>query len=148
MNAMWPPHFVTENGSIWGFLAWRWKQSCLLKGHHASIKKIDCGQSSVKIGLCQREFRKFKTEWLCAFPKSNMVLISSWMQFWYVSVVPKYVDFAKFVMDVLATFVLWLCSTFYWWYLSIYFLSIFFTFRPAPLIEVKRVSVFLSVVIV
>jgi hypothetical protein len=79
--------------------------------------------------------------------KFNMVLISSWMQFWFVSVFRKYTNFAKFFLEGLATVILWLCCTFYW-YVNMYFLSIFFTFWPASLIDVKRVSVFLSVVFV
>jgi hypothetical protein len=36
------------------------------------------------------EDKRFRTEWEQAFPDFNLLLISSWMELWFVKVVPKY----------------------------------------------------------
>jgi hypothetical protein len=41
---------------------------------------------------------------VASIPEFNLLLISSWMQFWFVTVVPKYLKFVIFSKDVLATF--------------------------------------------
>jgi hypothetical protein len=44
------------------------------------------------------EYRRpsFCTEWLQALPEFDLLLISSWIKFWFVAVVPKYFNFATF----------------------------------------------------
>jgi hypothetical protein len=52
------------------------------------------------------------------------------MSFWFVSVVPKYLNFATFSNNSLAILIFWFCSEFWWQDIIIYFVSSAFTFRP------------------
>jgi hypothetical protein len=49
---------------------------------------------------------RFCTEWQQAFPDYIQFLISSWMEFWSVSVFPKYLNRSTFSKDLLAVFML------------------------------------------
>jgi hypothetical protein len=44
---------------------------------------------------------------VAAFSKFSVFLISSCMQFWYVTVIPKYLNFATFSYDLLAISMFW-----------------------------------------
>jgi len=46
-----------------------------------------------------RDGNRFWTEWQKAFPEFHLLLTSSWMQFWFVTVVPKYLNSATFLKD-------------------------------------------------
>jgi hypothetical protein len=48
----------------------------------------------------RREDKRFWTEWQQAFPEFNLLLISSWMSFWFVSVVHKYLNFVTSSNDI------------------------------------------------
>jgi hypothetical protein len=54
----------------------------------------------------------FWTAWNQTFSKFNLLLISLWKKFWFVTINPKYFNFATFLKDLLAVFIfiLWLCS--------------------------------------
>jgi hypothetical protein len=52
----------------------------------------------------RREEKTFQTAWQQAFPEFSPLLISSWMQFWFVIDVHKYLKFSTFSKDLLATF--------------------------------------------
>jgi hypothetical protein len=43
----------------------------------------------------RREDKIFWSEWELAIPECNLLLIYSWLQFWFVTV-PKYLNFATF----------------------------------------------------
>jgi hypothetical protein len=58
----------------------------------------------------RREDRRFWTVWKEAFPELNLLLIPLLMQLWFVSVVPKYFNFATFSKDLLATFIHTTCN--------------------------------------
>jgi hypothetical protein len=60
-----------------------------------------------------REDKRQWTEWYQAFPKFILLLISSFMQYWSVSVVPKYLNFARHSNDLFAIFMLCLCPAFW-----------------------------------
>jgi hypothetical protein len=60
----------------------------------------------------RREDKRFWTDWKQAFPEFNLLLISSWMSFWFVSVVPKYLNYATFSSDSLVI-ILWFCPEFW-----------------------------------
>jgi hypothetical protein len=49
----------------------------------------------------RREDKSFWTAWQQAFPEYRLFLISSWMQFWSLNAVPKYLNFATFSKDLL-----------------------------------------------
>jgi hypothetical protein len=42
------------------------------------------------------------TEWQQALPELNLLLISSWIKFWFVTVVPKYLNCDRFSNDLFA----------------------------------------------
>jgi hypothetical protein len=49
-------------------------------------------------------------DWIIAsISQFNLLLISSWMSFWFFSVVTNYLNFAKFSNDSLAIFIFWFC---------------------------------------
>jgi hypothetical protein len=50
------------------------------------------------------EDRRSCTEWYQAFPDFNLLLISSWMEFRFVRVVPKYLNCSTLLKDLLSTF--------------------------------------------
>jgi hypothetical protein len=54
----------------------------------------------------RREHESSWTEQYQAFSDFNLHLISSWIQFWFVTVVPKYLNYATFSKDPLAAVVL------------------------------------------
>jgi hypothetical protein len=43
------------------------------------------------------EGKRFWTEWQQALLKFNLLLISSWIKFWIVTVIPKHLDYAVFL---------------------------------------------------
>jgi len=59
------------------------------------------------------EDRRFCTEWHQAFPDFSLPLISSWMEFWPVRVVPKYLKWCTLLKNLLHIFLLWLFPA--WW---------------------------------
>jgi hypothetical protein len=58
----------------------------------------------------RREDESFWTEWQQALPEFNLLLISSWIKFWFVTVVPKYLNCAKLSEDVSYLYVMILLS--------------------------------------
>jgi hypothetical protein len=77
---------------------------------------------------------------MVAFPKFNLLLISSYMQCWF-TVIPKYLNFhfAKFVLMVL------FCPTFCSEDMNMYLLYLAFTARPVSLLATNEASVFFFV---
>jgi hypothetical protein len=67
------------------------------------------------------------TEWQQVSHESNILSDSSWMKFWFVSVVPKYLNLATFSKDLLVISLSWFCPTFS---------------RPTSLLPSIRTSVF------
>jgi hypothetical protein len=49
-----------------------------------------------KFLVSRREDRRFWTEWQQALPEFDLLLISSWIRFWFVIVVPKYLNCVAF----------------------------------------------------
>jgi hypothetical protein len=74
------------------------------------------------------------------------LLISSWIKFWFFTVIPKYLNCATFSKHLLVIFLSWFCPAFWWRDSSIYVVFSALTSRPASLIASIRVSVFLNYV--
>jgi len=53
-----------------------------------------------------QEDKRFWTEWHKAFPEFNLLSNSSWMQFWFLNIVHKYLNFATLPKNSLAAFIL------------------------------------------
>jgi hypothetical protein len=81
-----------------------------------------------------------------AFPEFSLLLISSCMQFWFVSVVPRYLNFATLSKDLFAIFMLCLCPAFWHLDINIYLVFSEFTSKPTSLLASNRASVFFCVV--
>jgi hypothetical protein len=69
----------------------------------------------------QWEDRRLWTERQQAFPEFSPLLIPSCMQFWSVSVVPRYLNFATSSKDLFAIFMLYFCAVFWLRDVNIYF---------------------------
>jgi len=54
------------------------------------------------------EDKRFCTEWQQALPDFNLLLISSWIEFWFVRAVHKYLNCSNLSNDLLSVFLLWL----------------------------------------
>jgi hypothetical protein len=61
----------------------------------------------------RREDRRLRTEWQQAFPEFSLLLISSCMQFWSVSVVLRYLNFATSSKHQFAVFMLYFFPIFW-----------------------------------
>jgi hypothetical protein len=56
---------------------------------------------SLKLYERSQENNSFWTEWQQVFPTYNLLLISSLIRYWFVIVVPKYLNFAIFSKNLL-----------------------------------------------
>jgi hypothetical protein len=64
---------------------------------------------------CKLEDKRFCIEWQQAFPDFNLLLISSWMEFWFVVVAPKYLNRYTFSNDLLTFCMFPVCTCFQCW---------------------------------
>jgi hypothetical protein len=62
----------------------------------------------------QMRRQSFWTEWQQALPEFTLLLISSWIKFWFVTVVPKYLNYATLSNHLLTIFMSWFCSAVWW----------------------------------
>jgi len=61
------------------------------------------------------EDKIFRIEWYQTFPDFNLQLISSWIEFWFFKVVPKYLKSSTFSNELLSICILWPAQqTSYW----------------------------------
>ena len=67
----------------------------------------------LKVFDSKLEDKRFCTEWYQAFPEFNLLLISSWIEFWFVKVVPKYLNSFNLSKGLLSVFILWLRPAFW-----------------------------------
>jgi len=87
------------------------------------------------------EDKRLRIERWQAFLEFNLLVMSSWMQFWFVAVVPKYLNFVTFMKDSLARVNLWFFPSFWWWDIQINLIFSAFTSRSASLRDYNRDSV-------
>jgi hypothetical protein len=59
------------------------------------------------------EDKRFYTEWQQAFPEFSLFLISSWIEVWYVKVVPRYLNSSTLSNKLLSVFILWFRPAFW-----------------------------------
>jgi hypothetical protein len=59
------------------------------------------------------ENKSFCTEWYQMFPYFNLLLISSWIEFWYVRLVPKYLNSSTLSKEQLSLSIWWLSPLFW-----------------------------------
>ena len=71
-----------------------------------------------------------------------MLLISFWLEFWFVNVVPKYSNSSTLSMELLSTFIVWLSPAVCSRDITMYLVSSAFTSSPISLIATTRASTF------
>ena len=89
---------------------------------------------------------RFCTEWQQALPDCNLLLISSWIEFWSVKAVPKYLNYSTFAMELLSMFILWLHPAFWSQDMTMYWVFSVFTSCPISLLATTEGSVFSFIV--
>jgi hypothetical protein len=80
---------------------------------HPVLKHYNFVYSKFYVCRQQTRIQKFWTEWWKALPEFSLLFISSWIKFWFVTVVPKYLNCATFSKHLLATFMSWFCPAFW-----------------------------------
>ena len=78
------------------------------------------------------ENKIFCYEWQQAFPDFRLLLISSWMDFWFVKFVPKYVNSSTVSKELLSVFILWLRPAFWSRDMTMYIVLSAFISSPVP----------------
>ena len=68
---------------------------------------------------CKLEHKRC-TEWQQAFPVFSLLLISSWMEVWFIGVVPKYLNYSSLSKHFSSVFILWFCHAFWSWDMTMY----------------------------
>ena len=88
------------------------------------------------------EDKRLCTEWQQAFPDFNLLLISSWIEFWFFKVVPKYLNSSTLPNELLSIFILWLRPAFWSRDLTMFLVLSEFTWRPISLLLINKPTVF------
>jgi hypothetical protein len=79
-------------------------------------------------------------------PEFNLYVISSWIEFWFLTVVPKYLNCATFPKALLPLFMSWVSAAFWFRDRNIHLVFSVFTSRPTSLLASVRVSLFFFMV--
>jgi hypothetical protein len=90
----------------------------------------------------RRKDRRLWTEWQQALPELNPLLISSWIKFWFVTVVRKYFNCDTFSNELFAVFMYQIWPAFWWRDSNIFLVFTAFSSRPSSLLATIKVSVF------
>jgi hypothetical protein len=73
--------------------------------------------------------------------EDNLLVISYWIKFWFVTVVPKYLVSATYSKHLLPIFMSWFFPAFWWRDRNMYLVFPAITSRPASLLASVEVSV-------
>jgi hypothetical protein len=74
----------------------------------------------------RQEDKWFWTEWQQGLCEFTLLLVFSWIKFWFVIVILKYLNHATFSNDILSVFMLWFCLTFWRHQHIVSFLCVYF----------------------
>ena len=80
-----------------------------------------------------------------SIPTFNLVLISSWIEFWYVKVVLKYLNSSTLSQEI-SDFILGLCPAFWSQGMTMHLVLSPFTTRPTSLLATTKPALFFSIV--
>jgi len=64
-------------------------------------------------------FRRTLNKMVETFSECRLLVIYTWIQFYFVIVVPKYLNIATFSTDLLAVIKSWFCPAFWWQYFNL-----------------------------
>ena len=79
---------------------------------------------------------------MIAFPDFNLLLISSQIEFWFVKVVPKYLNYSTLSKDLLSVFILSLRPAFWSQYMVMYLVLLALTSSSISLLATTKTSAF------
>jgi hypothetical protein len=96
----------------------------------------------------RQQNKRFRTEWYQALPEFCLHSISSWMKFWFVTIVPKYLNCDTFPNDLFVIFMSRFRPTFWWRDSNIYLVFSTFISRPTSLLASIKVYGFLHAIYV
>jgi len=88
------------------------------------------------------EDKWFCTEWQQSFPDFNLLLISSWIEIWFVKFDPKYLKCSTLSTEILSVFILWHLLAFWSRDKNIYLVLPAFVTSPVSLLATTKDSVF------
>ena len=85
--------------------------------------------------------------WMTAsIPWLNLLFISSWIEIWFITVVPKYLNCSTLPKELLSAFMLWICPAFWSPDMTMYLVLSAFTSSPVSLLATTIASLFLLIV--
>jgi hypothetical protein len=90
----------------------------------------------------KREDTRFSSEWKRELPEFSLLLICSWTEFWFVTVVLKYLNCDTFLKYLFANFMSQFWPAFWSWDTKMYLVFSTFAFRPPYLLASIKVFVF------
>jgi len=88
------------------------------------------------------EDKRFCTKWQQAFPDFNLHLISSAVEFWFVKVVPKYLNSSTLSKIILSILTLWIRPAFWSWDMTMYLVLSALTSSPVFIVAGTKASAF------
>jgi hypothetical protein len=83
-----------------------------------------------------------RTEWQQASPDFNLLLISSWTEFWFVNDVHKYLNCSTLSKELLSVFISWLRAAFWSRNMTNYLVLSAFSSSPISLLATTQAPVF------
>ena len=92
------------------------------------------------------EDKRSCTDWEQTFHDPHLLLNSSSTEFWFVRVVPKYLNFPTLSKGLFSLFILWLHPAFWSQDVTMYLVLAAFISRPITLLATTRASVFSFIV--
>ena len=90
--------------------------------------------------------KRFCTEWQHTFPDFNLLIISSWIEFWFVKAVPKYLHSPILSKELLSIFILWFHPAFWSQDTIMYLLLSAFTSRTISPLLTNEAPMFFFIV--
>ena len=86
------------------------------------------------------EDKLFCTEWLKEFPYLNLLLISSGIEFWFIKVVPKYLNSSTISKVLLSVLTLWIRPAFWSGVMTMHLVLSALTSSPISLVAATDAS--------
>jgi len=83
---------------------------------------------------------------IARIPDFDLLLLSSWIEFWFIRFVLKYLNCSTLSKELLSTFIVWLCPAFWSWNMTTYLISSEITASPISLLATTKAFVLSFVV--